>query len=359
MDFGYFAEGPLLWIVFLLFIVAIIIRLGFFVYQIAANSSDRRFRWGYIPATFGRLFVPFHMAVIKKPLYGALRYVFHVCLFVVPIWLSGHIVLWAESRFEWDWTPLPDAWADWMTLIVLTFALYFLVRHIVLKDVRLATSASDYVIVILTALPFLTGYFLTHGTMDSIAFLGDNMRTIHVLSAEAMIIMAAFLFCRTRLNVRTCTGCAACEIACPTNTLESTDRKDHRIFTYSHYQCICCGACVGTCPEGAAALRHEISARLFFQIVPKKEIRSVELKACERCGALFAPTPQLEKVGQTITDDYLRFCPQCKKITIAEVYYKLSPWQRPLKKEFESTLIGHQQDAISDTAAPAQKSSTL
>ena len=358
MDFGSFAEGPLLWIVFLILLVAITARLGFFVYQITANSGDRRFRWGYIPATFGRLFVPFHMAVIKKPFYGLLRYIFHVCLVVVPIWLSGHIVLWAESRFEWDWTPLPDAWADWMTVIVLGFALYFLIRHVVVKDVHLASSASDYILVVLTALPFLTGYFLTHGTLDSIAFLGDSIRTIHVLSAEAMILMAAFLFCRTRLNVRACTGCAACEIACPTSTLESTDMEDHRIFKYSHYQCICCGACVGTCPEDAATLRHEISARLFFQIVPKQEIRSVELKACERCGALFAPIPQLEKVGHTITDDYLRFCPQCKKVTIGEVYYKLSPWQRPLKKGFESNLIGRQQDTRSDTAAPGQKSST-
>ena len=358
MDFGSFAEGPLLWIVFLILLVAITARLGFFVYQITANSGDRRFRWGYIPATFGRLFVPFHMAVIKKPFYGLLRYIFHVCLVVVPIWLSGHIVLWAESPFEWDWTPLPDAWADWMTVIVLGFALYFLIRHVVVKDVRLASSASDYILVVLTALPFLTGYFLTHGTLDSIAFLGDSIRTIHVLSAEAMILMAAFLFCRTRLNVRTCTGCAACEIACPTSTLESTDMEDHRIFKYSHYQCICCGACVGTCPEDAATLRHEISARLFFQIVPKQEIRSVELKACERCGALFAPIPQLEKVGHTITDDYLRFCPQCKKVNVGEVYYKLSPWQRPLKKGFESNLIGRQQDTRSDTAAPGQKSST-
>jgi len=115
MDFIYFVEGPLLWIAFLVLIGAIIIRLGFFVYRIAANSGGGRLRLGYIPATFGRLFVPFHMAVIKKPLYGVLRYVFHICLFVVPIWLSGHIVLWAGSRFGWDWTPLPDAWADSLT----------------------------------------------------------------------------------------------------------------------------------------------------------------------------------------------------------------------------------------------------
>ena len=342
MDFGSFVEGPLLRLIFLIFAVGIIARVAFFVFTIVTSSKDKEFRGRYIPATLGRLFVPFHNAIIKKPFYATLRYMFHICLVVVPIWLSGHIVLWAESRFEWDWTPLPDTWADWMTLVLLALALYFLLRHLAVKDIRSTSSTTDYVLIVITALPFMTGYFLTHGSLDAIAFLGDNMRLIHVLSGEAMIVMAVFLFCRTRLNVNKCTGCAACELSCPTGTLESNDEGTFRVFTYSHYQCICCGACVNACPEDAADLRHEISVGRFFQIVPKQEIRSVELKACEQCGALFAPVPQLDKVGQTIKDDYLRLCPKCKKLNTAEVFYQLSPWHRPLKKIIKSDLIGRQ-----------------
>lgn len=143
-----------------------------------------------------------------------------------------------------------------------------------------------------------------------------------------MIIMVAFLFYRTRLNKEKCIGCTACELSCPTGTLESEDEKNLRIFTYSHYQCICCGACVNTCPENAADLRHEISLRKFFQVAPKQEIRSVELKACERCGAFFMPEPQLDKIGQTFTDDYMYFCGRCRKVNIGNVLYQLSPWHR-------------------------------
>lgn len=332
MDFGSFVEGPLLWIVFLIFIIGILARLGFFFSEIIKNSKNKDFRWRYNLTTFGRFFLPFHMAVPKRAIFATLRYIFHVCMIVVPIWLSGHIVLWAESRFEWDWRSLPDAWADWMTLILLGLAIYFLLRRIVLKDTRLTSSASDYVLIVLTALPFMTGYFLTHGTMDSIDFLGDNMRIIHVLSGEAMILMAVFLFCRARLNVLKCTGCAACELSCPTGTLESNDEGKLRIFTYSHYQCICCGSCVKTCPEDAAELRHEISLRRFFQIVPKQEIRSVELKECEGCGAFFAPEPQLDKVGQTITADYIRFCPNCRKANLRDILYQLAPLPKKVKK---------------------------
>ena len=342
MDFGSFVESPLLRLIFLIFAVGIISRVAFFVFTIITTSKDKEFRWGYIPITLGRLFVPFHKAIIKKPFYATLRYMFHICLVVVPIWLSGHIVLWAESRFEWDWTPLPDTWADWMTLLLLALTLYFLLRHLIVKDVRSTSSTADYALIVVTALPFMTGYFLTHGSLDAIAFLGDNMRLIHVLSGEAMIVVAVFLFCRTRLNVNRCTGCAACELSCPTGTLESSDEGTFRIFSQSHYQCICCGACVSTCPEDAADLQHEISFGRFFQIARKQEIRSIELNACEQCGALFAPVPQLDKVRQTIKDDYLHLCPKCKKLNTAKVFYKLSPWHRPLKKIIRSDLIGRQ-----------------
>jgi ferredoxin len=328
MDFNSFVEGPFLWIVFLLLIVGVFARFVFFLVEIIRNSRGKKFRFGYNLATVGRFFAPFHMALSKRPWYAALRYIFHACMIVVPIWLSGHIVLWAESRFEWEWTALPDAWSDLMTIILLGITAYFLLRRIVIKGIRLTSSLSDYALVILTALPFITGYCLTHGSLDGVPLLGDNMRSIHVLSGEAMMLMVVFLFCRTRLNPIQCTGCGACEISCPTGTLVSQDEGIMRIFLYSHYQCICCGSCVSVCPEDAAELRHEISLKRFFQVAPKHEIRAVEIKECERCGALFAPEPQVEKVSRTITADYLRFCPRCRMVNIGEILHQLSPWHR-------------------------------
>jgi len=338
MDFYSFVEGPLLWIAFLVFLAALLIRLFFFSCSIIRSSRDKDKRQVYTIATFGRFFLPFHKAVVKKPIYATLRYIFHLCMLVVPIWYSGHIVLWSESRFEWEWVELPDAWADWMTLVLLGLAAYFLIRRIIIPEIRLNSSKSDYILVVITALPFMTGYFLTHGTLDSVSFLEDNMGVIHMLSGEAMILMAVFLICRTRLNIKKCVGCAACELSCPTGTLESNDNGKHRIFTYSHYQCICCGACVNTCPEDAAELRHEISAKRLVQVLLKQEIRSIELQACERCGALFAPEPQMEKIGLTFAHDYTKFCPNCRKANIGDMLHQLSPWHKSPEKAGETTL---------------------
>jgi ferredoxin len=332
MNVDFLVEGPLLWMVFITFTIGILTRFAFFLLAITKGNNDTHFGWSYVLATLGRSFLPFHRAVSKRPLYAILRYIFHLCLIVVPIWFSGHIFLWEESRFGWSWRALPDAWVDWMTLVVLGLSAYFLIRHMILRDVRLDSSPWDYLLIVVTVLCFMTGYFLTHGNLDSIPLLGDNMQTIHVLSGEAMLVLAVFLFCRTRLNDERCTGCAACALSCPTGTIEASDEGNLRILTYSHYQCIVCGECIHTCPEEAAELRHEIGIGDFFRIFSKEEIRTAELTICEKCGALFAPTPQVEKIGQTITDQYINRCPNCKVSNLVDYSLNWLPGPRSSEK---------------------------
>ncbi|MBW2063608.1 MAG: nitrate reductase [Deltaproteobacteria bacterium] len=194
MDLYTLAEGPLLWISFLVFILGSIIRIAVFL-----GLSLRRdrvlyehFKWKYLFLTFCKWILPLNRDVLKNPVFVPLAYIFHICLIVVPIWLAGHITLWEESRFEWSWTPIPDTLADWMTIILLLIGLFLLLRRIFSPSIRSLSTPSDYLLLIVTLLPFLSGYFLTHGTLDNITFLGDNMQLIHMLSAELMLILIPF-----------------------------------------------------------------------------------------------------------------------------------------------------------------------
>ena len=194
MDFYSFVEGPLLWIACLTFIIGSLLRAVLFLS--VSRKMDKivyqHFSWKYIFATLGRWLLPLNKDVAKNPVFTSLAYIFHICLIIVPIWFSGHITLWEESRFEWSWSSIPDGLADWMTLIFLAIALFFLLRRIISADIRLISTFSDYFILVVTALPFMTGYFLTHGTLDSVGFLGDNMTIIHMLSGELMLILIPF-----------------------------------------------------------------------------------------------------------------------------------------------------------------------
>jgi nitrate reductase gamma subunit len=203
MDFYSFVEGPLLWIAFLTFVIGTILRIVFFVTAVRKMDKPmvQYFSWKYVLATLGRWILPINKDMAKNPVFMPLVYIFHICLIVVPIWLAGHVSLWEESRFEWSWEALPDAWADWMTLILIAISIFFFLRRFISADIRLISTFSDYLLIIVTALPFVTGYFLTHGTLDSMAFLGDNMSLIHMLSGELMLILIpltrlshAFLF---------------------------------------------------------------------------------------------------------------------------------------------------------------------
>jgi Pyruvate/2-oxoacid:ferredoxin oxidoreductase delta subunit len=335
-EFLSFAEGPFLWIVFVLFGAGLILRTAFFALSIIRRrpAFERRSIFEAGPILIARLLLPFHRAFASKPFYTLLRYGFHICLFAVPVWFSGHISLWEESRFEWYWTPLPNDWADTMTLMVLAICCYFLLRRIILGIIRKSASILDYLFIILTALPFLTGYFYTHGNLDHIPFFETYMWYFHVLSAEAMLLMMVFLFLRTRLTADRCIGCAACEINCPTATLETKDIQRQRVFSYSHYQCICCGTCVAVCPENAAELRHELNFAHIYRIFTKRPIRAVELAICETCGFTIGPLPQLQKLQEKVAAsdaevETLNCCSRCKKISALKSHLFPDSWQLP------------------------------
>ena len=191
MDFYSFVEGPLLWIAFLTFIIGTLLRAVMFL--AVSRKTDkilyRQFSWKYLFASIGRWLLPLNRDMGKNPVFAVLVYIFHICLLVVPIWFYGHISLWEESRFEWSWGSIPDSWADWMTLVLLAIAIFFFLRRIISPNIRLISTFSDYLLIVVTALPFMTGYFLTHGTLDGIAFLGDNMQLIHMLAGELMLIL--------------------------------------------------------------------------------------------------------------------------------------------------------------------------
>jgi len=194
VDIYSFVEGPLLWIAFLIFIIGSLLKAAlFFVVSLKKDKIIyQHFSLKYVLATFALWLLPLNRDVAKNPVFTILGYIFHICLIVVPIWLSGHIALWEESRFEWSWGAIPDGMADWMTIIFLSIAVFFLLRRIISADIRLLSTFSDYFLLIVTALPFLTGYFFTHGTVDSIGFLGDNIQIIHILSGELMLILIPF-----------------------------------------------------------------------------------------------------------------------------------------------------------------------
>lgn len=325
MSFVSFVEGPFLRSVFVFCFVGTSARLLLFISGVVKDALHPYTQWRRPLVTLGRSLFPFHSGLKKRPVYASLRYTYHICLFVVPVYLWGHVVLWEESRFELGWSSLPNIWADRMTIFVVFMSLYFLFRRLVVAQVRSEARLEDFVLPLIVVFPFLSGYLLAHGTLEHLSFFKKNLWTLHVITGEIALFTAVFLIVRNRIRITKCTGCAACSISCPTGALFYTDRDSRRVLTSDDSRCIHCGACVRDCPESATEIGHQISLRVFFGRRFSQDIRHFDLQECIRCGVSFAPRLQCDKIAETFDDLYPPVCPTCRRNELMRVFLRGDP----------------------------------
>lgn len=121
-----------------------------------------------------------------QPLFSIAFFVFHICLFGVPLFLFAHNMLWQEA-FGIRIPSMPDFWADTLTVVFLLSAAFLLVRRLVRPEVRILTTAWDYFLILLTSAPFVTGFLAYHqiGPYKPILIL-------HILLAEILLVVIPF-----------------------------------------------------------------------------------------------------------------------------------------------------------------------
>jgi len=186
-------SGPLLWIAFCLFIGGCIFRL-WQLYSLARRKEAfifSYFSFKYSLRSLAHWLTPFATVNMRKhPFMTVVSFAFHICLLLVPIFALSHIVLWEEA-WGIQWWALPDGLADIMTLIVVTACILFLIRRLTRPEVRYVTSTSDFALLAVVAMPFITGFYCYH------QWPGYQVALIaHMLSGEIMLIAIPF----TRLS---------------------------------------------------------------------------------------------------------------------------------------------------------------
>jgi len=117
-------------------------------------------------------------------------FAFHLCAVLVPIFLTAHV---AMIAFSWgvSWPMLSEAAADGLTIVVILAAVFFLLRRWMLPEVRFVTYPSDYLLLLVAAAPFITGFIAHRQWLDY-----DVIVMIHMICGAAMLILIPF----TRLS---------------------------------------------------------------------------------------------------------------------------------------------------------------
>ncbi len=192
-----FIQGPLISIAFIVFILGLLFQL----YQFFRLT--RKKEWGHPPLsplpqpiktqkkTAGQILASCLAALNgtlwkTDPLLTVMTSVFHVLLFVTPLFLLGHNILLSQSC-GWSLFSLPESWSDGLTVLVLICGLYFLGRRIFLARVRAITTVYDYAVLFIAVAPFLTGLFAYHQWFDY-----ETVMLLHILTGEIMLISIPF-----------------------------------------------------------------------------------------------------------------------------------------------------------------------
>jgi len=192
-DLYRFVSGPMVWITFIIFFGGSLYRL---IRLFTLANRKEKFIFTYMSWKYGlrsilRWITPFATVNMQKhPVMTIVTFAFHICLLATPIFLLSHNVLWDES-LNVSWWSLPDGIADIMTLVVIVGCVFFLFRRLKLPEVRYLTSGSDFVILAIVVLPFVTGFLAYHQWFDYPLFL-----ILHILSGEIMLMAIPF----TRLS---------------------------------------------------------------------------------------------------------------------------------------------------------------
>jgi nitrate reductase gamma subunit len=184
-----FLTGPALWIAFVVFFGGLLIRVAYLFGL--SKERDRVFYnhldLGWALRSIGHWIIPWGSASLRQqPVFSIVLFVFHLFLLAVPLFLLAHNMLWEEAFGISLWS-MPDKWADVFTVVVIVTGAFMFLRRLIRPEVRIMTSAWDYTLLILTLLPFVTGFLAYHqwGPYNTLLIL-------HVLTAEILLVIIPF-----------------------------------------------------------------------------------------------------------------------------------------------------------------------
>lgn len=184
-----FITGPMVWVAFIVFVSGCLYRI---LSLLLTAHKKEHYLFSYMSFKYGlrsvmMWMIPFATVNMRRqPVMTGVSFVFHVCLVLAPVFLLSHVVL-LEEAWNLSWFALDDGTADVMTVLVILSCLYFAYRRIRVPVVRYVSSAQDYVVLAMVALPFLTGFLAYHQVCCY-----QLMLSLHIVSGEVMLMAIPF-----------------------------------------------------------------------------------------------------------------------------------------------------------------------
>jgi nitrate reductase gamma subunit len=186
-----FAKGPLFAVTFLVMVLGLARQMGLQVYFLFVKKG-RRLRqvpWSKMAKeTLGWL-VPVNHVEPGTGLFSAASFLMHIGVILVPLFLADHMALWS-ALLGIGLPSIGQGLADILTLLTVGCGLLLLIFRIFRARHRLVSRSSDYFLLIVVLLPFISGYLVSHPRVNP--FPWSAMMLTHMLSAELLFVLVPF-----------------------------------------------------------------------------------------------------------------------------------------------------------------------
>ncbi|MBW2367362.1 MAG: hypothetical protein JRH15_05715 [Deltaproteobacteria bacterium] len=184
-----FVTGPLAWLAFAVFFIGLLARIVWYIrgldWQLDRVAYGEHMKHGLYGAARSIFYwlIPFgtHSWRFYKGM-TLLFFGFHIGLLFTPIFLRAHNVLLTE-RFGFSFWSLPAGVTDCLTVVVIVAGIFLALRRIAFPQVRIITTAYDYLLLLIAIAPFFTGFMAFHQVGNYQFWL-----IAHIISGEVMLV---------------------------------------------------------------------------------------------------------------------------------------------------------------------------
>ncbi len=186
-----FAKGPLFAVTFLIMVLGLARQVVLQSYHLFVKKG-RRLKgapWKSIARETLSWTLPVSHTEPGTGLFTWSSFLMHIGVLLVPLFLLDHIVLW-EGFLGLNLPALGEGTADFLTLLTLGCGMLLLILRIFFTRHRMVSRPSDYILLVVVLLPFLSGYMASHPRVNP--FPWEAMMLTHLLSAEFLFVVTPF-----------------------------------------------------------------------------------------------------------------------------------------------------------------------
>jgi hypothetical protein len=121
-----------------------------------------------------------------NPLYSLTSILFHIAVLIVPLFLAGHVALWAKGT-GLAWAVIPNATADVLTIVAVITAVALVVQRLWANSTRALSRPQDFALPLIIALPFISGFMVMHPFYSLFSY--STVLFVHIMSANLVMVL--------------------------------------------------------------------------------------------------------------------------------------------------------------------------